>query len=84
MTAKVRFYRNGATIRTLHFEDIYNEEGNKIGEKPDGTYTDKTYFDPNRPDFPSINAAKRASRKLQAEHGAGCLRAVSKFPKNAA
>lgn len=35
-----------------------------------GTYTDKGQK------YPSINAAKRESRRLQEEHGRGCVRVV--------
>lgn len=65
--SQIKFLRKGATIRTL------NE---------DGSHSDKTFFDPMNILYPSINAAKRESRKLQAEHGAGTLRVVSKFPQD--
>lgn len=58
----IEYLRKGATIRTL------NE---------DGTHEDKTYFDPNNPKYPSINAAKRASRELPM----GSLKVVTKFPR---
>ena len=64
----IKFLRKGATIRTINSDGSIQEE--------------KTYFDPNNSKYPSINAAKRESRKLQNCAG-GCgdqsLRVVTKF-----
>lgn len=59
----LKYYRKGATIRTIK------------------TGADETYFDPRDQSQPSINAAKRASRKLQSEHGPGSLQVVQKLPQ---
>jgi hypothetical protein len=60
---EVLFYRNLHIIRDANDKIIF-----------EGTY--KAKIDGAMCDVASINAAKRESRKLQAEHGQGCLRVV--------
>jgi hypothetical protein len=69
---KVKFLRKGHVIRTL---------------KADGTFSDEHFKGrrhPKGPDFSSVSAAKRASRKLQEAHGGvgcGVLRVVKDWPQ---
>lgn len=82
-TVKTFMFRKHHTIRTFHMEDILDEDGKVIGKKATH-FTDEHFKDPMNPKAPSINAAKRKSRELQAANGGlgmGSLRVVDKLPE---
>jgi len=65
-TTEVKFYRKNHII--------HNANGMGLGTV---VFTGKAQRVINGADSPSINAAKRESRRLQEIHGHGCLKVVS-------